>query len=214
MIWLMSNNQPKHPLSDPVAHVLEYMHVLKQHWPTFAAVAGICIVGTWFVSGFFSSQQIEILKNHNVFLQDRLTVLQQNQAASASSPPSLWRRLGDRERGLLLAALKQPHQQPGVLIIYAMADSEPRQYAAQFLDVFRSSGVDVRAREVSLSMGTADVGIMVGLGNFPTPSDEAKKFKDLLTSAGLEVHYTAWTKMPGIDDAPVDFDLFIGPKPW
>lgn len=101
-----------------------------------------------------------------------------------------------------------------MLVIYAMADSEPRQYAAQFVDAFRTFGIEVRPREVPLSMGMPDIGLMIGVTNFADPSDEAKKFKDLLTSAGLDVHYTPWTKMVGLDDASVDFDLFIGPKPW
>ena len=201
-------------LENHLAHVWRRLHVVREHWPTIGAVAALSIITTWFVSNLVYVQQIDVLKNHNSFLQDRLNVFQQNQAAAAATPPSQWRRLSDRERGLLFSALKQPEQRPRVIVIYAMADSEPRQYAAQFVDVFRTFDIDVRAREVPLSMVMADVGLMVGVTNFSNPSDEARKFMDILRSAGLQVHYTLWTKVTGLDDSPVDFDLFIGPKPW
>src|SRR5262249_8463829 len=99
---------------------------------------------------------------------------------------------------------------------YAMADSEPRQYAAQFADVARTAGIDVHPREVPLSL-MADVGVMVGIlsyqQNLAEPSEDAKKLKEELDSAGTQSHYTAWGKMPG-DDTDVNYDLFIGPKPW
>jgi hypothetical protein len=94
-----------------------------------------------------------------------------------------------------------------------MADSEPRQYAAQFVDVARAAGIEVRMREVSL-MAMTDVGLMIGITTFPNPSDNAKKFRDILTSTGLDLHYTAWTMAVGTDETQVGFDLFVGPKPW
>ena len=45
------------------------------------------------------------------------------------------------------------------------------------------------------------------------PSGQAEKLKDILSSAGLDVRYVAWRKRSG-DDVPVDFALFVGPKPW
>jgi hypothetical protein len=170
----MSGNSQKHPLVNPLAHVLESLHVVREHWPTFVAVATLAIFATWFVSSLIYAQQIEVLKGHNGFLQDRLSTLQQNQAASASSPPSQWRRLSDRERGLLFSGLKQSEHKFPVLVVYTMSDSEPRQYAAQFLDVFRAvGGIDVRAREVPLALTMPDVGLMIGITSFPNPSDEA-----------------------------------------
>jgi hypothetical protein len=202
-----------HPL---LLFVWERLHVIRTHWQVVAAVAMLSIIGTFITTRLIDSQQIanqqtqiSNQQTHIGFLQDRINVLQQNQAAAAASPPSQWRRLSDRERTSLLSALKL--SKPTVLVIYAMADSESRQYAAQFVDVARTAGVDVRPREVPLS-SPADVGLMIGLTTYPNPSEEAKRLKDALTSAGLSVHYTLWGKMP--DDTSVDFDLFVGPKPW
>jgi hypothetical protein len=199
-------------------HVWERLHVIKEHWSTFAvlAVMGavVAIISTRYVDSIQISNlqtQVGSEQSRSAFLQDQLTAFQRNQAAAASSPPSQWRRLSDRERELLLSAFKRPDRKLDVLVIFAMADSEPRQYAAQFVDVARTAGVDVRPREVPLSL-MADVGVMIGLTTYPKPSDRAEKLKMILDSAGIQSHYTLWGKVP--DDTDVDFDLFIGPKPW
>jgi hypothetical protein len=201
-----------HALISPGAHLLDSLDTIRQYWPTFAAAGLICVACTWAVSAFFYNNQIEILKSQNSFLQDRLRVLQQNQVASASVPPSQWRRLSDKERGLLVTAFRPAERRPQKLVIYAMADSEPRQYAAQFADLFRTLGVTVLAREVPVGMAMPDVGLMVGISNFPNPSEEAKQFMGALTAAGLEVHYAAWAISPA--EKVGGFDLFVGPKPW
>jgi hypothetical protein len=56
---------------------------------------------------------------------------------------------------------------------------------------------------------------MVGVININNPSADAKRLTDVLQQAHLSSHFTWWAKQqPSIDDAPVDYDLFIGPKPW
>jgi hypothetical protein len=199
-------------------HVSQHVHVIKDQWRTFAAFSGLTALVAIVATHYFDSTQIANLQtqvgnqqSHIGFLQDRLSALQQSQAAAASTPPSQWRRLSDRERDILLLALKQSSKELPLLVIYAISDSEPRQYAAQFVDVARIAGVDVRPREVSFT-AMVDVGIMIGLTTFPNPSEAAKKLKTILDSAGIASRYTIWAKQP--DDTSVDFDLFIGPKPW
>jgi hypothetical protein len=68
-------------------------------------------------------------------------------------------------------------------------------------------------REVPLNI-MADVGLMVGVGNVDNPSSEAKRFADLLHQAGISTHFTPWQRDGNADRVPVDFDLYVGPKPW
>ena len=182
----------------------ESLRVMGRHWATFAVVAGLCILATWSVTWLCLSQQVALLKGQNALLQDRIN-------AFASTPPSQWRHLSDRARGLLLAGLEHPDNNFKVLIVYATADSESRQYAAQFVDAARLVGIDVRPREAALTI-SSDTGLVVGTTT-ATPSEQAERLKEILSSAGLDVRSSSWAKLPG-DDAPADFALFVGPKPW
>jgi hypothetical protein len=199
-------------------HVLQRVHVIRDQWRTFAALSSLTALLAIVATHYFDSTQIANLQtqvgnqqSHIGFLQDRLSAFQQSQAAAASTPPSQWRRLSDRERDILLSVLKQSVKELPLLVIYAISDTEPRQYAAQFVDVARVAGIDVRPREASFNV-MIDVGVMIGITNFPNPSEGAKKLKEILDSSGISSRYTLWSKQP--DDTTVDFDLFIGPKPW
>jgi len=200
----MPEAKPKQPLAGLLRHAPATLCVMRRYWVTFAAVAGLCVLGTGLATWFCLSQRLELLKSQNALLQERIT-------AFASTPPSQWRRLSDRARGLLLAGLEHPGNDFKVLVVYATADSESRQYAAQFVDAARLVGIDARPREVAPAV-SSEVGLMVGTAT-ATPSEQAEKLKDILSSAGLDVRYSAWAKLPG-DDVPVDFALFVGPKPW
>lgn len=200
----MPERKPKQPLAGLLSHAAQSLGVMRQHWVTFAAVAGLCVFATGLVTWFCLSQQVALLKSQNALLQDRIN-------AFASTPPSQWRRLSDRARGLLLAGLEHPDNNFKVLVVYATADSESRQYAAQFVDAARLVGIDARPREAALTT-SSDTGLVVGTTT-ATPSEQAEKLKDILSSAGLDVRYSSWAKLPG-DDVPVDFALFVGPKPW
>jgi hypothetical protein len=109
--------------------------------------------------------------------------------------------------------LSKPDNKFPTLVVYAMAESEARQYAAQFVDVFRSSGTLVVTREVPLS-SVGDVGVMIGVADINKPTSEAIRFSQLLKGASIESHFTWWARLGMADNAPVDFDLYIGPKPW
>jgi hypothetical protein len=200
----MPGGKPKQPSASLLGHAPESLRVMRQHWVMFAAVAGLCVLGAGLGTWFCLSQQVELLKSQNALLQDRIN-------AFASTQPSQWRRLSDRARGLLLAGLENPDNNFKVLVVYATADSESRQYAAQFVDAARLVGIDARPREVALTK-SSEVGLVVGTAT-ATPSEQAEKLKDILSSAGLDVRSSSWAKVPG-DDITVDFALFVGPKPW
>jgi hypothetical protein len=200
----MSEEKPKQPLASLPSHASQSLRVMRRHWVTFGVVAGLCVFATWVVTWFCLSRQVDLLKSQNALLGDRIN-------AFASTPPSQWRRLTDRARGLLLAGLEHPDNNFKVLVVYATADSESRQYAAQFVDAARLVGIDVRPREAALTI-SSDTGLVVGTVT-ATPSEQAEKLKDILSSAGLDVRYASWVKLRG-DDVPVDFALFVGPKPW
>src|SRR5260370_35851040 len=140
----MPEEKPKQPLASLSGHAWESLRVMRQHWVTFAAAAGLWVLGTGLVTWFYLSQQAELLKRQNALLGDRIN-------AVASTPPSQWRRLANRARGLLLAGLEHPDNNFRVLVVYATADSESRQYAAQFVDAARLVGIDARPREVALT---------------------------------------------------------------
>ena len=191
-------------LTNLVARARRSLRVIRCNWGTFVVVAGVCILATASVNWFSLSHRLHVLRSRNAALQERIN-------AFASTPPSQWRRLNDRTRGLVLAGLEQPDNDFKLLVVYAAADSESRQYAAQFVDAARLVGVDTRPREFAPAV-SPEVGVAVGTAT-ATPSEQAQKLKDILSSAGLDVRFAPWTKLPA-DDAPVDFALFVGPKPW
>jgi hypothetical protein len=200
----MPEGKSSQPLATLVARALRSLRVIRRNWITFATVAVVCMLATALVTWFSLSHRIDALKSRTALLQARVE-------AFASTPPSQWRRLNDRARGLILAGLEQPDNDFKMLVIYATADSESRQYAAQFVDAARLVGVDTRPREFAPTV-SPETGLAVATAS-ATPSEQAEKLKDILSSAGLDVRYSPWTKPPG-DDVPVDFALFVGPKPW
>jgi hypothetical protein len=170
---------------------------------------------SWYLSSsYYTShyaQQIETLKAHNTYLQDRL------RGMTESIPPSQWRQLRDSIRTSLLASIKALPTRPKHIIIYTAAETEPRQYAAQFADAFRSIGITVIPRELSSTWAVPEIGLMVGLADLSKPSLQAEHFKRALSDAGIEVRYVAWTAVQGgeeIDGEKIDYDLYIGTKPW
>jgi len=200
----MPEGKPEQTLASLRGQGLQWLCLMRRHWVLFLVVAGLCSFATWSVTWLSLSRQGAMLRSRNALLQDRMN-------AFASTPPSQWRHLSDRARGLVLAGLEHPDNDFKVLIVYATADSESRQYAAQFVDAARLVGIDVRPREAALTM-SSDVGLVVGTTT-ATPSEQAERLKEILSSAGLDVRTSSWARPPG-DDVPVDFALFVGPKPW
>ncbi len=200
----MPEGQMISPLANPIARMRQSLRAIRRNLGTFASVAGICILGTALAMWLALSPRIHSLKIQTSVLQERIN-------AFASTPPSQWRRLSDRTRGLILAGFEQSANDFKLLVVYAAPDSESRQYAAQFVEAARLVGVEARPREFAPAV-SPEVGLAVGTIS-ATPSEQAEKLKDMLSSAGLDVRYAAWRKLPG-DDAAVDFALFVGPKPW
>src|SRR5204862_631427 len=149
---------------------LRSLRLIRRGWTTFAAVVFLSVIATAAAIWFPLSHRIDVLKRENAVLRQRID-------AFASTPPSQWRRLSDRARGLVLAGLETAAEDLKVLVIYASADSEARQYAAQFVDAARLVGVDARARENARS-ASAEVGLAVGIAG-TTPSEQAERLKDI-----------------------------------
>jgi len=177
---------------------------------------GIIGYAVYYATNAFNWRQIENLNTQNSeqqahigLLDNQLATLQQG----ASIPPSQWRRLDDTQRSKLLVLLSKPENKLSTVVIYAISESEPRQFASQFADAFRAVGAQVIQREVPLNTAV-DVGLMVGVEDINNPMPEAKRFAELLKNADINTHYTLWMRMGNADNAPVNFDLFVGPKPW
>jgi hypothetical protein len=200
--------EPKLNLKESVAHVLENRHVIKAHHGLFVSFGVACCLITAIAVRMYFAQQIDILTTSNTQLRDHNNTLMHN---AAIVPPSQWRRMTDDERATLISELRSWAARPKAIAVYAVADSESRQFAAQFVDVFRSLSIEPRSIEVALGFGLVDVGLMVGVQNPATPSPQAREFFDILNRAGLKVRFTTWAKL---GDEPNDFDIFIGPKPW
>jgi hypothetical protein len=178
---------------------------------------GIASYGAFYLTSAFNWRQIENLKTQNSeqqtdigLLNDRISTLQQS---GSSIPPSQWRRLTDAQRNKLLDLLSRPENKFQTVVIYAIAESEPRQFASQFVDILNSAGTHVIKREVPLNT-EVDVGLMIGVGDINNPPPEAKRITELLQLADIDTHYTWWVRQVAIDNAPVNFDLYVGPKPW
>ena len=184
--------------------------MIKKHWLLFAAAIIVCGLAAGYSVRQLDSRQIDILTTSNTQLRDHNTALMQNAGAS---PPSQWRRLSDGERSTLIQALKQWSTKPKTLSVFAMAESESRQYAGQFLDVLRSVGIESKPSEIALAGwgGPVQPGLMVGIINFDNPPPEAQAFLQILKNAGLDAQFTVWAASPNENPG---YDLFIGPKPW
>ena len=196
--------QDSEPSAVARSRAVSPLRVLRAHWAMFAALAGVCILGTALAVWFAMHRAIATLEIENDVLAARIEAL-------ASTPPAQWRRLSDRARGLLLAGLEHPDNDFRLLVIYAAPDSESRQYAAQFVDAARLVGIETRAREMAPA-AAPETGLTIATAG-AAPSGQAEKLKDIISSAGLDVRHVRWSKPAG-DDVPVDFALFVGPKPW
>ena len=184
--------------------------MIKRHLVLFGIIVGLSVILAGYVVRQLDSRQIDILSANNLQLRDDNSSLRQNAGAI---PPSQWRRLRDGERSVLIQALKQWSAKPKTLSVFAMAESESRQYAGQFLDVLRSAGIEPKPLEVPLQSwgGPVQPGLMVGVVNFNDPPPEARAFLQIIRDAGLDAQFTIWGGT-GIENP--SYDLFIGPKPW
>jgi len=208
-----SNPPPSIPKFDAHSLILffwENWAVIKRYWLLFLIAVVACTILAGYAVRQFDARQIDILTTSNTQLRDHNSSLAQNAVAS---PPSQWRRLTDGERAALIQALKQWSTRPKTLSVFAMAESESRQYAGQFLDVLRSAGIEPKPSEFPLSGwgGPVMPGLMVGAINFNDPPPEARAFLQILKDAGLNAQFTIWAGTPNDDPS---YDLFVGPKPW
>lgn len=207
----MSEPPPNIPNFDGKSLALYFWEnwaVIKRYWVLFIVSILVAGFGVGYVIRLLDTRQIDILTTSNNQLRDYNTSLAQN---AATVPPSQWRRLTDPERAALISGLRQWISRPAAIAVYAVGESESRQYAAQFVDVIRSLNIEPHPIEVSLFTASIDVGLMVGVQNYDNPPPAAREFLDILTKAGLKAHFTPWNKF---GNEPGEFDLFVGPKPW
>jgi hypothetical protein len=186
--------------------------VLKREWLSLITVAIVASVASFFGARAFFSQQLSNQQAQISALQDELFNMAMASAATATIPPSQWRRLSDDERVSLLAAFKAHRSELQDIVIYAMADSEPRQYAMQFVDLFREARITNHPRQIPLTT-TVDVGLIVGLVHSDEPSEAAQTLMNILRAAGLVVQYSTWRPTNPLD-ANRTYCLFIGPRRW
>jgi hypothetical protein len=136
--------------------------------------------------------------------------LKNTQLTGRGTAPALNQRVlnSEQKRQLSDAIRRNSSHFPG-MIIFTMPDTEPRQYAKQFAELFESLGIEVIRREAPNQIG--DVGVMIGVQSTEQPSENAKAFQQVLKAAGVSARYTAG----GVWEKDInDFDLFVGPTPW
>ena len=202
---------PKFEVRSLILYFWENWAAIRQHWLLLVRSMGISAVVGGYAVRQFDAKQIDILQADNTLLKDHNSTLQ---SIATITPPSQWRRLSDTERSQIIAAMKALPNLPDTILVFAVAETESRQYAAQFADLFRSIGIKVEPREVPGSfVGTAEIGLMVGISTYPNPSPEAARFKQSLTSAGLQVRHVQW-RGEEFDGTKYDYDLYVGSKPW
>jgi hypothetical protein len=193
--------------------LLSRWHVLKREWLTFVAVAVLAAIASFFGVRAMFSRQISDQQAQISALQNELMAQAMNTAMVTAIPSSQWRRLSDDERANLHAGFKAQRAVLRDVVVYAMIDPESRQYATQFFDVFREAGITILPRQVPLDM-SVDVGLVIGLTHSDQPPPEAaQSLTNILTAAGLSVHYDKWHPSNPMD-ADRAFCLFIGPMRW
>jgi hypothetical protein len=124
------------------------------------------------------------------------------------------RKLAPEQKRILGRELKAKIDKFPRLIIYAVSEREPRQYAKQFAELAQGIGIDVIQREIP-SSSTSEVGLFVGLRdtNNPPP-DAAQEFMTILNKANLEAHYTIWMMMASPEEKDAKFDLYVARPFW
>lgn len=123
------------------------------------------------------------------------------------------RKLAPEQKRILSREFRIKADKLKTLVIYAVSEREPRQYAKQFADIAQDAGIKVIQREISSTVDT-EIGVFVGLPNAAQPSDEAKEFMDILTQANLIAHYTTWAVSRTPEEGDASFDLFIAKPSW
>jgi hypothetical protein len=124
------------------------------------------------------------------------------------------RKLVPEQRRVLASGLRAKAEEFKILIIYAVDEREPRQYAKQFAAVAEDAiGSKIIPREISGTMLT-EVGLFVGVNDVNNPSTEAKDFMEILAKANLIAHYTLWSAQFSPDEQGVTFDLFVAKTSW
>jgi hypothetical protein len=197
---------PKFDAHSALAYLWDNWAIVRRYWLILAISVVFCGIVVAFVVRALDARQIEILTATNIQLRDQNSALQRT---ASSSPPSQWRRLSDQDRDTLIRLLKDWQSKPATLAVFAIQDSEARQYAAQFVDALRLAGIEPHPKEVNVNF--SEVGLMVGVVDVAATSKEAAEFVSILTKSGLKPNVVQWYK---VDQEPGDFDIFIGPKPW
>ena len=91
-----------------------------------------------------------------------------------------------------------------------MGYAEPRQYAAQFVDVLREAGIRCDERQVPPTM-PVHVGLVIPLVHGDqTAKQAAQPLMSILTAARLDVHYVDWHPV-NLDNTDRPYGFFIGP---
>ena len=124
------------------------------------------------------------------------------------------RRLAPEQRRVLLRELRTKAAKFPKIVIHALAEREPRQYAKQFSEVIESADIKTVPGEIPANV-SGDVGVFVTvLGDLDNSPDDAVQFMNILRSINLEAQYIYWIGSPSGDEKGVDFSLYIARPAW
>ena len=183
-------------------------------WAVFVALVTGAATG-FGVATLWWTGTVSALRERLSFSQDKLQIALANPlnpGALLTKEPG--RHLSDKDRKCLVENFKDANGQFKAILITAFLDEESLKYAGEFLNLFYRMGY--RAGTVQgNSTAFNDVGVMIGLSDPEKPSEEAKKFLELIGKCDLINHPPIkFSPPPNLlpDIASIDFDLYIGPK--
>jgi len=125
------------------------------------------------------------------------------------------RRLTVEQKRILGREFRLKLDKIKTLVVYAIGEREPRQYAKQFTDLFTGIGVEVVQREAP-TLANNVLGVLVGLKDPNNIPSDAKIFIEVLHSAAIEAHFTTWGLglSQSEEEKDAQFDLFIARPFW
>jgi hypothetical protein len=194
----------------------------------FSAFVLLASIGLWFALSWKFGAQLEsrdsvivakesviAARDATIKFQDALIAEYKNRLQIPTETGED-RRLTPEQKRILTKEFKAKQEKLSKIIIYAINEREPRQYAKQFAELMQNVGIEVVQREISSTVAT-EVGLFVGLRDPKNPPEEAQVLLEILHKGNIEAHYTPWTLIEAIESPEtkdIKFDLYVAKPFW
>jgi hypothetical protein len=200
------------------------LRTIREEWPvvrtapwSFAIIAVVAAGIGFGAATLWWSGTVSTLREHLAFSQDKLQTALSHPtnpaAALITKPEENGRRVSAQEKQCLISKFKDLNKDFIGVVVTAFPSDEAQKYATDFSNIFLRMGYLSGVIQGS-PKSYDDTGVIVGFRDPDKPSDNGKRFKEILsTCIKLNDRSLRWDVPPSLAPqmASVDFDLFIGP---